>query len=513
MSAQAAGDGAPDGVRLTRYLPLSVGVTLAVTALPLVVISGLGPARTPLPVALHVLAAVALSVLLARLLAALWERHEQSSDLVFGDLLIWGWARRALAERRLDAATRKIEAPAAADESRVAVLRRMSTLLEARDPYTHGHSRRVARHAERIALELGLPGDLVAKIRAAALVHDIGKINLPRSILNKPGKLTDGEFALVKRHAADGAALVAALDDPELTAIVRHHHERMDGTGYPDGVAGGDIPIGARVIAVADTFDAITSARAYRKPRTHKQAIEILQKEAGTQLDLAAVSAFVTYYAARRSVGLASMLAAAPQRLLSGLGGVQSGVAAGVAPIAQTACGVGGVALIGACLGGPLPAATDAAVPKNSAQPQLAADTSSVADQAEPTSASRPGDGRSHPRDAELAAPGAGDRGSTAPRSERTAPGSLDAPDTGSPSDGSGGGDSGASGSSSGDGSGAGGGPGGVTLPSVPSTPSVPALPAPPTVPDLQDVLKPVTDNVQLPQVNLPAPLPPVGLP
>ena len=191
MSALAAGDGPPDGVRLARYLPLSVGVTVAVTALPLVAVSQLGPARSPLAVALHVVAAVALSVLLARLLAALWKRHERSSDLVFGDLLIWGWALRALAERRLDAATREIEEPAVADESRVALLRRMSALLEARDPYTHGHSRRVARHAERIAIEIGLSSEQVAKIRAAALVHDIGKINIPRSILNKPDKLTD----------------------------------------------------------------------------------------------------------------------------------------------------------------------------------------------------------------------------------------------------------------------------------------------------------------------------------
>jgi putative nucleotidyltransferase with HDIG domain len=510
MSAQAAGDGAPDAVRLARYLPLSVGVTVAITALPLLVISQLGPARSPLPVALHVLAAVALSVLLARLLAALWKRHEQSLDLVFGDLLIWGWARRALAERRLDAATREIEAPAAGDEGRVAVLRRMSTLLEARDPYTHGHSRRVARHAERIAVELGLPGEQVAKIRAAALVHDIGKVNIPRSILNKPDKLTDGEYALVKRHASDGAALVAALNDPELTAIVRHHHERMDGTGYPDGVGGGDIPIGARVIAVADTFDAITSVRAYRKPRTHKQAIEILQKDAGTQLDLAAVSAFVNYYAARRSVGLASMLAAAPQRLLSGLGGVQSGVAAGVAPIAQTACGVGGVALIGACLGGPLPDSTDAAVLKDSAHPQLAAHTSRVADHAEPTKESRPGGQRSHDRGTDELVPGVVERGSTTPRGERRAPGSLGAPNSGSPTGGGGGSSGGGSGN----------GPGGVTLPTVPPTtpslpavPAVPAAPALPTVPDVPDALKPVTDNVQLPQLNLPAPLPPVGLP
>ena len=163
---------------------------------------------------------------------------------------------------------------------------------------------------------------------------------------------------------------MSALDDPGLTAIVRHHHERMDGTGYPDGLAGGDIPIGARVIAVADTFDAITSTRAYRKPRTHSQALQILQQEAGIQLDATAVAAFVSYYAARRSVGLASMLAAAPQRLLTGLGGAQSGVAAGVAPLAQTACGVGGVALIGACLGGPaLQASTTSVAHKGAASP------------------------------------------------------------------------------------------------------------------------------------------------
>jgi len=351
MSAQAVGFEAPDGVRLGRYLPLSIGVTAVVTAAPLLLVSQLGPSRGAPAIALHLLAAAAISVVLACALAALWTRHEQSSDLVFGDLLLWGWVRRAFAERRLNAATDAIESPAAPGEDRAALLRRMSALLEARDPYTHGHSRRVARHAERIAIEMGLSREQVAKIRSAALVHDIGKINVPRPVLTKPGKLTDSEFALVKRHAADGAAMVASLGDADLSAIVRHHHERMDGTGYPDGLAGGDIPVGARVIAVADTFDAITSARAYRKPRTHRQAIEILQREASGQLDAVAVAAFVSYYAARRSVGFASVLAAAPQRVLSGLGGVQSGVAASVAPIAQTACGVGGVALIAACLG------------------------------------------------------------------------------------------------------------------------------------------------------------------
>src|SRR5918998_2054589 len=291
-------------------------------------------------------------MVIARVLAQLWTRHEQSSDLVFGDLLLWGWIRRALAERRLDTTSERLTGAAAAAGDRGELLQRLSGLLEARDPYTHGHSRRVARHAEQIARGLGLPRQDVEKVRAAALVHDIGKINVPRSILTKPDRLTHAEFGLVKRHAADGAVMVAELDDPQLTAIVRHHHERIDGTGYPDGLAGADIPLGARVIAVADTFDAITSTRAYRRPRTHKQALEVLQREGGAQLDPAAVAAFVSYYAARRSVGFASALAAAPQRLLTGIGGVSSGIGASVAPIAQTACGVGGAALIGACLGG-----------------------------------------------------------------------------------------------------------------------------------------------------------------
>jgi HD-GYP domain-containing protein (c-di-GMP phosphodiesterase class II) len=514
MSAQAVGGEAPDGVRLGRYLPLSIGVTAIVTAVPLLLVSQLGPARSAPTIALHVLAAVALSVILARALAALWTRHEQSSDLVFGDLVLWGWARRALAERRLNAATDAIEAPTAPGEDRAALLRRMSALLEARDPYTHGHSRRVARHAERIAVGMGLPREQVAKIRSAALVHDIGKINVPRPILTKPGKLTDSEFALVKRHAGDGAAMVVSLGDADLTTIVRHHHERLDGTGYPDGLAGDDIPLGARVIAVADTFDAITSTRAYRKPRTHKQAIEILQREAGTQLDAVAVAAFVSYYAARRSVGFASVLAAAPQRLLSGLGGVQSGVAAGVAPIAQTACGVGGVALLGACLGGSgLPASTTASAHRDGVHRQLAAQTNVATNQSGPPSESRQAGGRSHERGTDPTTP----RGSISAPTQGSAPRSFETPDTVSPDGGQP--DPGGGGQPDSGGGGSGGGGGGGTAPTLPTTPELPALPA---LPDVETVLEPVTDVVQspqlkvppvnVPQVNLPQSLPQVGL-
>jgi putative nucleotidyltransferase with HDIG domain len=494
MSSHAAAVRAPDGVRLGRYLPLSALVTLAVTLLPLAAVALLGPARSPLAVALHVLAAVALSIAIARALAAVWTRHGRSSDVVFGDLLLWGWARRVLAERRLEATAEQLTGRQAAD--RVALLQRMSALLEARDPYTHGHSRRVARHSERIARQMGLPRELIEEIRAAALVHDVGKINVPRSILNKPGKLSEREFALIKRHAADGAAMVAELGDAELTAIVRHHHERLDGTGYPDGLAGDDIPLGARIIAVADTFDAITSTRAYRKPRSHRKALDVLQGEAGTQLDALAVAAFVSYYEAGRSIGLATVLAAAPQRLLSGLGGVQSGLGASVA---QTACGVGGAALIGACLSGPaLPSSpTEADAGAGQVRRVAAQPRSGEGERRSGEGERRSGERTPQPR-AGLGDPSTGSAPSDRVRRPafelppRTVPEGGGQPEHGS-----------------------GGGGGGVTPPDPPvglPEPPVTLPDLPPVLPDPGSVLKPVTD-IPLPSVQAPVPVPKVGLP
>jgi HD-GYP domain-containing protein (c-di-GMP phosphodiesterase class II) len=517
MSSQAAGDGSPGG--LQRYLPLSLVVTFAVTLLPLVAVAQLGPARSAMAVALHVLAAVALSIAVAWVLAALWSRHERSADLVFGDLLLWGWARRALAERRLDRTSRRLVAPGSSADDRVVLLRRMSELLETRDPYTHGHSRRVARHAERTARQMGLPRELVEEIRAAALVHDIGKINIPRPVLTKPGKLTDTEFALVKRHPGDGAAMVAELGDAQLTGIVRHHHERMDGTGYPDRLAGDDIPIGARVIAVADTFDAITSTRPYRKPRTHRQALDILEREAGTQLDPLAVAAFVSYYASRKSVGWATMLAAAPQRLISGLGGVQSGLASGVAPIAQTACSVGGVALIGACLGGPvLPQSStraDAAAADHGSERQLASQTNAGGNRAGAPGRDQRRSERTPERDRRPAAAEVDDSGPGLGPGENVAPRALEVPGD-APSGGGGGGQSSAT-----PGGGISGGAGSESVVDV-----VEDLPdAPSVLQNVQTVLDPVTDQllpvqlpipapVQVPQVEVPqVQVPRVGLP
>ena len=168
-----------------------------------------------------------------------------------------------------------------------------------------------------IARGMGLPSEEVARVRAAAAVHDVGKLRTPKEILNKPGRLTNEEFDAIKRHSVDGAEMVAPLGDPALTVIVRHHHERLDGAGYPDHLAGDQIPLGARIVAVADTFDAVTSTRAYRGAARHREAIAILRHEAGTQLDPAAVRAFLSYYSGNRPALMWAMTVAGTRRVVS----------------------------------------------------------------------------------------------------------------------------------------------------------------------------------------------------
>jgi putative nucleotidyltransferase with HDIG domain len=223
----------------------------------------------------------------------------------------------------------------------------LSAALEAGDPYTRNHSRRVARYASMIAERLGLPAAEVDRIRTAAAVHDVGKVRTPIAVLHKPGRLTDDEYETIKAHPVDGARLVEALGDEHLTAIVRHHHERLDGRGYPDGLVGEQIPLGARIVAVADTFDAITSARPYRPASPHRKALDILSKEAGTQLDADAVRAFRACYTGRRPFALWMTFLALPQRVSNTLGNGATASAASVTKVvaaASTVAVVGGVA-------------------------------------------------------------------------------------------------------------------------------------------------------------------------
>jgi putative nucleotidyltransferase with HDIG domain len=151
------------------------------------------------------------------------------------------------------------------------------------------HSLRVARHSEAIARALGLAERDIALVRTAAALHDLGKFLIPRGILEKPGPLTADELAIVRRHAEDGAAIVRGVAAPEVAAMIRCHHERLDGSGYPDGLAGPDIPLGARILAVADCFDAMTSDRPYRAARTRDAALAELHAQAGVLFDPAVV--------------------------------------------------------------------------------------------------------------------------------------------------------------------------------------------------------------------------------
>ena len=167
--------------------------------------------------------------------------------------------------------------------------------LEAKDAYTSGHSARVSRYAVKTAVQLGYTGDRLEQIRLGGELHDIGKIGTREDILNKPGPLTLDEFQHIKGHAALGERILAPfmVESPSVLRIVRSHHERLDGGGFPDGLAGDAIPHEARIVAVGDAFDAMTTHRAYRPSRTPAAAVAELQRCAGTHFDTEAVDAFL----------------------------------------------------------------------------------------------------------------------------------------------------------------------------------------------------------------------------
>jgi len=175
----------------------------------------------------------------------------------------------------------------------------LATAIDAKDEVTHGHIRRVQAGAVGLAREVGITDDPTLKaIEAAALLHDTGKIAVPEHILNKPGKLTAAEFEKMKLHAPIGAAILSSIDFPyPVVPIVRHHHESWDGTGYPDGLRGSDIPIGARILSVVDCFDALTSDRPYRSRMSDETAITILTERRGIMYDPTIVDAFVKAHA------------------------------------------------------------------------------------------------------------------------------------------------------------------------------------------------------------------------
>lgn len=178
--------------------------------------------------------------------------------------------------------------------------------IEAKDAYTRGHSERVGAWSRRLAERLGLGTDEVERIGQAGLLHDIGKIGVPESVLRKRGALAEEEWEIMRRHPVVGAQIVAPFETlAGIGTLIRHHHERVDGSGYPDGLCGDAVPLGCRVIAVADVYDALTSDRSYRSAWSHDRAMAVLFEQAGQVLDAEIVGAFAEIVAdvvARRAV-------------------------------------------------------------------------------------------------------------------------------------------------------------------------------------------------------------------
>jgi diguanylate cyclase (GGDEF)-like protein/putative nucleotidyltransferase with HDIG domain len=209
--------------------------------------------------------------------------------------------------------------PAELQASGFDVLQGLVLAVDTKDRYTKRHSEDVARYAVFLARRLGLDSELIRTIHLAGLLHDVGKIGIPDPILRKPGKLTAAEYEIVKQHVALGDAIVRDVPDIELVrAGIRHHHERWDGEGYLDRLAGDGIPLIARILAVGDAFSAMTTTRPYRKALDIRDALSRLEDAAGTQLDERLVLEFVTGLETDAEAPLPGMQPAVAVSLLPG---------------------------------------------------------------------------------------------------------------------------------------------------------------------------------------------------
>jgi len=174
----------------------------------------------------------------------------------------------------------------------IASIRALAAAIDAKDPYTRGHSERVARYSSAIAKELALPTEEARKVRLSALLHDVGKIGVDDRIIRKPTALTDEEFDLMKAHPVKGAAIMETI--PQMADIIpgmKYHHEKWEGGGYPEGLKGEQIPLQARIVAVADAFDAMTTTRPYQKAMEVSYVLERLREMSGKRFDGAVVEA------------------------------------------------------------------------------------------------------------------------------------------------------------------------------------------------------------------------------
>lgn len=348
-------------VKVRPYLPHAVVATLAVVGLPILAVFALIGLMDPDPHFLLIaFAGLGTSVAASAAGILLWKTRPESADIAFGELLIWGWLQRKRAEDVLDEGAALLGLDRSGhptDDVRISperqldVLKDLNEALEQKDPYTHGHSQRVERHAYRTAAAMGLSVADIEALRLAAVLHDVGKIRIPDRVLRKPGRLTDEERVIVEEHVVVGAWMISSVGSADVVSSVRHHHERWDGRGYPDGLANTEIPLFARIIAVADAYDAITSTRPYRASSGREHAVSVLRAEAGKQFDPMIVEAFVDALPVRLPVAGALVLLAGPAALgrklamwLKRFGGGQ---------LAPAAASLGAVIALGAFMSGP----------------------------------------------------------------------------------------------------------------------------------------------------------------
>ena len=185
-------------------------------------------------------------------------------------------------------------------------VRALLVALAEKDGYTEEHTRRVALRAVQVGEELGLPAPRLRTLAIGGLVHDVGKLSVPDQILKKPGALTDDEFAVVRRHADWGVGVLRAVGgfSDGVLHLVREHHERLDGSGYPQGLRALELSVDVRILAVCDVYDALVSARVYRAAWTHERAMSLLRAGAGTEFDSACVEALGRVLGREHSAGL-----------------------------------------------------------------------------------------------------------------------------------------------------------------------------------------------------------------
>ncbi len=256
------------------------------------------PGQLAMVFALLLLAQAQLSMYYGQLWHVSWWLYHGLLLVAFCTLIA-GWAIEAIRAKSLIVFSRAIELRDSLDRvhsTAAAELEALEAAVEEKDAYTRHHMGRVAEYAEAIAREMGLPEQMVEVATTAGRIHDVGKITVPDAVLLKPGRLTAEEFEQMKHHAQRGEHIANSTRVlAHVAKAVRAHHERYAGNGYPDGLVGEQIPLAARIVAVADTFDALTSTRVYRPMRSWDASVKEIQWVAGTQLDPQCVDAFIRW--------------------------------------------------------------------------------------------------------------------------------------------------------------------------------------------------------------------------